>query len=226
METPKPICPRCKHSYTVEGGRVHVSWPHERWTFCGDTACVQAHGAAIAEAQSQPGLADLEALRSGSPVPPPPDWTSDNTNPRPVPSPATVDVGEAPSGEERVTVYDGKYTVVWGGDKPLRALRYGEEWRDCVGDGLVLALAQEVRSLASALETSEKKNDALCTLVFDTANRLQACANDKRAAEALAREAGEALAAIQNYTGVGSRSFGMVQIASAALAKLRDKGVA
>ena len=43
----------------------------------------------------------------------------------------------------RVTVYDGKYTVIQD-EKGLRALRYGEEWRSCVGDGLICALAYAV----------------------------------------------------------------------------------
>lgn len=80
VETGKTICPR-KHSYTIEAGLIHVSWPHERWTFCGDTDCVQALGAAIAEAQSH---------SRGSPIlrrytvrsPPQPDKTSDHTTAR------------------------------------------------------------------------------------------------------------------------------------------------
>jgi len=46
-----------------------------------------------------------------------------------------------------VTVYNGKYTVVQDHKGALRALRYDEEWRDCCGDGLILALAQEVDEL-------------------------------------------------------------------------------
>jgi hypothetical protein len=46
-----------------------------------------------------------------------------------------------------VTVYNGKYTVVQDHKGVLRALRYGEEWRDCCGDGLILALAKEVDEL-------------------------------------------------------------------------------
>lgn len=45
-----------------------------------------------------------------------------------------------------ITVYDGKYTVIHD-ERGLRALRYGEEWRDCTGDGLILALAQEIETL-------------------------------------------------------------------------------
>jgi predicted HAD superfamily Cof-like phosphohydrolase len=48
-----------------------------------------------------------------------------------------------------VTVYDGKYTVIQDEQGRTRALRYGEEWRDCIGDGLILALAQEVDILRS-----------------------------------------------------------------------------
>jgi len=47
----------------------------------------------------------------------------------------------------RVTIYDGKYTVIMNTNGGLRALRYGDEWRDLTGDGLVLALAQEVEEL-------------------------------------------------------------------------------
>jgi len=46
-----------------------------------------------------------------------------------------------------ITVYDGKYTVIQDVKGRLRALRYGDEWRDCCGDGLILALAQEVQNL-------------------------------------------------------------------------------
>jgi len=49
--------------------------------------------------------------------------------------------------EFRVTTRDGKYTVVLPEDGKLHALRYGEPWRECVGDGLILALAQDVGAL-------------------------------------------------------------------------------
>lgn len=51
-----------------------------------------------------------------------------------------------------VTVYDGKYRVIQRKGGGLRALRYGEEWRDCCGDGLILALAQEVQELRDRLK--------------------------------------------------------------------------
>jgi hypothetical protein len=53
------------------------------------------------------------------------------------------------SARLNVTVYDGKYTVIQDERGGLRALRYREAWRDCTGDGLILALAQEVEELRS-----------------------------------------------------------------------------
>lgn len=50
-----------------------------------------------------------------------------------------------------VTVADGKYTVKQDASGRLTALRYGEPWRDCVGDGLICALAYEVDSLREQL---------------------------------------------------------------------------
>jgi hypothetical protein len=47
----------------------------------------------------------------------------------------------------KVTVGDGKYTVLFDENDRLSALRYGEKWRDCCGDGLILALAYEVEEL-------------------------------------------------------------------------------
>ena len=52
----------------------------------------------------------------------------------------------------RVTVADGKYTVVMNAEGRLFALRYGQPWRDCVGDGLILALAHEVEELREKLK--------------------------------------------------------------------------
>jgi len=49
--------------------------------------------------------------------------------------------------EERVTVANGKYTLIFDPRGGLRCLRHGEEWRDLVGDGMVLALMQEVQEL-------------------------------------------------------------------------------
>lgn len=51
-----------------------------------------------------------------------------------------------------VSVAGGKYTIQADGDGRLRALRYGQPWRELTGDGMVLALAQEIERLREALE--------------------------------------------------------------------------
>lgn len=44
-----------------------------------------------------------------------------------------------------VSVADGKYTVKMSQAGRLHALRYGEPWRDCVGDNLIYYLAVELQ---------------------------------------------------------------------------------
>ena len=46
-----------------------------------------------------------------------------------------------------VKVANGKYEVLHENGANLRALRYGEPWRDLCGDGLVLALVQRIEAL-------------------------------------------------------------------------------
>ena len=46
-----------------------------------------------------------------------------------------------------VTTSDGKYTVIQQEDGAVHVERYDESWRDCTGDNLVLALAQELAGL-------------------------------------------------------------------------------
>ena len=58
-----------------------------------------------------------------------------------------------------VTIEDGKYTVRWGKGMHLSALRYGEPWRDCCGDGLILGLAMEVQELRTKLAKAHTTPD-------------------------------------------------------------------
>ncbi len=58
---------------------------------------------------------------------------------------------------ERVTVADGKYTVVIDGGT-LTALRHGEPWRDLCGDNLIYWLAVELQAARAAL--AERARDA------------------------------------------------------------------
>lgn len=62
----------------------------------------------------------------------------------------------------KIDIYDSKYTLVYENNK-FHALRYGKEWRDLTGDGMVLALCneilelkEEIRDLEEALEESDK----------------------------------------------------------------------
>lgn len=53
--------------------------------------------------------------------------------------------------ELRVSVDNGKYTIVMPETGGLHCLRYGEEWRNLTGDGMVLAMAYEIDRLRDAL---------------------------------------------------------------------------
>lgn len=62
--------------------------------------------------------------------------------------------------EDRITVADGKYTVI--NDKGrLSALRHGEPWgRDLLGDNLVYWMMVEIAQLRAALADATKKGSA------------------------------------------------------------------
>mgnify|MGYP000949759689 CR=1 FL=1 len=51
-----------------------------------------------------------------------------------------------------VTVAENKYKVIQKEDGRVIVLRHVEEWRECTGDGLILALAQEVAELRDRYE--------------------------------------------------------------------------
>lgn len=48
--------------------------------------------------------------------------------------------------EERIKVGDGKYELIFNNGS-FKALRHGKEWRDLLGDGMVLALFQRIQEL-------------------------------------------------------------------------------
>lgn len=58
-----------------------------------------------------------------------------------------------------IVVADGKYTLVMDPSN-LHALRYGEPWRDLVGDGFVMALGHEIEDLRAALAAHEAAEGA------------------------------------------------------------------
>ena len=65
--------------------------------------------------------------------------------------------------EYKLDIYDGKYTIVYndGCDgKPcnFKALRYGEDWRDLIGDGMILALIHHIQHQEEKIKELEDKN--------------------------------------------------------------------
>lgn len=54
--------------------------------------------------------------------------------------------------QTRIDLENGKYTLVHTDGANFHALRNGSPWRDLGGDGLVLAAAQEIEALRSALQ--------------------------------------------------------------------------
>ena len=73
-----------------------------------------------------------------------------------------------------VEVLDGKYTVIQDSKGGIKALRYGEEWRDCCGDGLILALAQEIYELRQQ-KTANAVAEAVAKLPFGKSAALPWC---------------------------------------------------
>lgn len=77
----------------------------------------------------------------------------------------------------RVDVNDRRYTVVMMESGKLKALRYGEEWRDCVGDNLIYWLAckidelrEEIKPIDPSTEISKYGNCAICDIPLNTEN--------------------------------------------------------
>jgi hypothetical protein len=58
-----------------------------------------------------------------------------------------------------ITLDNGKYTIVNDVENTgdFYALRYGEEWRDLIGDKLVLALVSEIEDLREELSKAHTK---------------------------------------------------------------------
>lgn len=57
----------------------------------------------------------------------------------------------------RVDIDNGKYTVVQNERGALSALRYGEPWRDLVGDNLIGAMAYEIDDLREQLRIARER---------------------------------------------------------------------
>lgn len=90
-------------------------------------------------------------------------------------------VDYVPGNPLDVTVGGGKYTVQQDANGRLTALRYGEPWRDCCGDGLIFALATEIVRIRSAWNTGISKwrenHDSIPTAFVELAGVMDSMAN-------------------------------------------------
>ena len=59
-----------------------------------------------------------------------------------------------------IKLAEGKYTIVYDDDNifPAKCLRYGEEWRDLVGDNLIFWLCAKIYELEKANTQQYKTN--------------------------------------------------------------------
>jgi len=60
----------------------------------------------------------------------------------------------------KVAVGGGKYVVLHENGDGLRALRYGEPWREMPGDGLILALVRKIEELGEWVSVCEHLPEA------------------------------------------------------------------
>ena len=56
----------------------------------------------------------------------------------------------------KVSICDGKYTIIQDASGRTNVLRYGESWRDATGDNVVLGAAYEIDKLQSRIKRLEK----------------------------------------------------------------------
>lgn len=74
---------------------------------------------------------------------------------------------------------NGKYEVRFENDGKLYAYRHGEEWRDLVGDNLILAMLHEVEQLRNNIEDAKsclygvpiECSEVVCKNTIDILNR-------------------------------------------------------
>lgn len=61
----------------------------------------------------------------------------------------------------KIELENGKYTVIHDNGCNFHALRYGEQWRDLTGDGLVLAMTQRIEDLEDHIRKTDYELDKL-----------------------------------------------------------------
>jgi hypothetical protein len=56
----------------------------------------------------------------------------------------------------KIELENGKYTIIEDLDnREFKALRYGEDWRNLIGDNLILALVQKIEEMDAELTAKE-----------------------------------------------------------------------
>lgn len=79
----------------------------------------------------------------------------------------------------RISVDNGKYTVVQDHTGKLFALRDGEFWRDCVGDNLIYWLAAELYSAREDLKNAAEAKNRLLKIIHKQRARLKGIKKDR-----------------------------------------------
>ena len=66
----------------------------------------------------------------------------------------------------KVSICDGKYTIIQDASGRTSVLRHGEEWRDSTGDNVILGAAYEIQKLHDRIKRLEEAGDALLWYFF------------------------------------------------------------
>ena len=61
----------------------------------------------------------------------------------------------------KVSICDGKYTIIQDASGRTSVLRHGEEWRDSTGDNVILGAAYEIQKLQDRIKRLEEAGDAV-----------------------------------------------------------------
>lgn len=64
---------------------------------------------------------------------------------------------------QKIILDDGKYTVIYDETNsfPEKCLRYGEDWRDLVGDNLIFYLCNKIKELKEKIDELENEIEDL-----------------------------------------------------------------
>lgn len=65
----------------------------------------------------------------------------------------------------KIELDNGKYTYVFHPDGRQHALRYGQPWRDLLGDKFVYCMACKIEELESSLKKSDEALDSLVATI-------------------------------------------------------------